>query len=703
MSGKRPVGSSPSQAPPPKRRRRPLQPLPIPRHPEGPAQEADISRLEMKGQLHRLALERDKEMARHRSEVESLVKRVKLQERQLKTEKELVRKHRMRNLELEDENQSLREKERQSVADGIPSNIVPPLNDSSTEALLENERLNKRLLLMQGEIATLKQGVKAEKERATRATQRAENMASQQKVYQDTAARLARTEFENQRLKARVSASEDNEKMLRTYRKEVQQMDLMRKRYLALQQEVRTLREQEIKTVKLESQVAQYQMREKEWENAIMEKERAAHEVTYIKRQNEAWLKAIHRFFPDITTPAMANQALTMLNKKQAALLHAKNEAVNGSQEAIRSLEQATMDNRKLTKEIAKLRDEKRTAESLLQAARVELVSVKRERDSVNEILNHYELEDVKKPMLSQGGAKDKSTASDIHDIESSPSLGRMKRIQHFETQLRHLEEENRQLRKFKISAEASKAEAEEAKLMLRRTESMLEKTEKEVAVLRSKLGRGEYDKATTKVVHLSMNPSSLALKSKKQKEQNALRNTIKTLEAKIVAYEEQIANNKPNSATHGVDALEVARKRAELLQEAQKKQIELRSKVERWMKEAERAKREAQEGSTRLERLRTVFRQKVSEFREACYCMTGYKIELMIGGDKYRLRPMYAGSENEDIIIQFHNGQLSVLETDFVRSLDSQTKALMTKFHSVPAFLSQITIDLFNQTTIAK
>jgi len=58
----------------------------------------------------------------------------------------------------------------------------------------------------------------------------------------------------------------------------------------------------------------------------------------------------------------------------------------------------------------------------------------------------------------------------------------------------------------------------------------------------------------------------------------------------------------------------------------------------------------------------------KVSEFREACYCMTGYKIELMIGGDKYRLRPMYAGSENEDIIIQFHNGQLSVLETDFVR-----------------------------------
>ena len=79
---------------------------------------------------------------------------------------------------------------------------------------------------------------------------------------------------------------------------------------------------------------------------------------------------------------------------------------------------------------------------------------------------------------------------------------------------------------------------------------------------------------------------------------------------------------------------------------------------------------------------------------------MTGYKIEL-VSGDKYRLRPMYAASEDDFLMIQFHNGQLSVLGTAFCERLEDSVRLLLTRFHSVPAFLSQITLDLFNQTTM--
>jgi len=583
------------------------------------------------------------------------------------------------------------------------SRIFSLQSNTNSEAVEENDRLQKHVRDLKDDVILLRQEVKSEKERADRAHLQIDSLSSRDKVYRDTATRLAKVEFENQQLKAQLSASEENEKLLRAYREEVQQMDMMRKRYLAAQQELRTLKDQEMKTVKLESQVASYRTREKEWETAIMDKERATYEVAYLKKQNEAWLQAFKRFFPSVTTtPAMAIQALSQLNKSHAALLKEKNEAVSSAQEAIRMQEQAVHEVTNLKKEIDKLKEMKYLTESRLQQTQVELVSVKRERDSTNELLNHYELEDLKKPSLS----KDFENATDSPNI-TSPNLSRMKRIQTLENQLKNLREINQKLREEKVSVEASRAEARSAEAQLRRVENMLEKSEREVAVLRSKLGRGDYDKATTKVLHLAMNPSNAALQAKKRREQDKLRNTIKTLEAKIVAYEEQFANlsslnNGPRTGALGVDALNAARKRAEMLEDAQRNQIALRSEVEKWKIEADKMKKEAEEGSTRMERLKTVFRKRVSEFREACYCMTGFKIEL-IDGDKYRLRPMYAGSEEEVVIIQFKNGNLTVLATDFVQSLDEETRALLGRFHSVPAFLSQITLDLFNQTTMMK
>ncbi|GAB5362131.1 hypothetical protein AAMO2058_000771800, partial [Amorphochlora amoebiformis] len=111
----------------------------------------------------------------------------------------------------------------------------------------------------------------------------------------------------------------------------------------------------------------------------------------------------------------------------------------------------------------------------------------------------------------------------------------------------------------------------------------------------------------------------------------------------------------------------ENVRRRAEAEASMLLREREMKTELEMWKGEAERMRGDVMEGAKRLNRLKEVFKVKVSEFREACYRMTGYKIEL-VDGDKYRLRPMYAGSEKDEVLIQFHHGQLSVLATEFVQ-----------------------------------
>jgi len=189
----------------------------------------------------------------------------------------------------------------------------------------------------------------------------------------------------------------------------------------------------------------------------------------------------------------------------------------------------------------------------------------------------------------------------------------------------------------------------------------------------------------------------------------------IKELELKISSYEQAMvlaSSSSPSSSSSSIadniigghSVAEVRQKAANFEREHRetiRREREAVASAQRWKELAEKQKSKAEEGSKRLSRLKEVFRSKVSEFREACYRMTGYKIEL-IDGDKYRLRPMYAGSDRDFVLIHFHHGQLSVLETDFVRELDKKVSAFLTRFHSVPAFLSQITLDLFSQTTLA-
>lgn len=117
--------------------------------------------------------------------------------------------------------------------------------------------------------------------------------------------------------------------------------------------------------------------------------------------------------------------------------------------------------------------------------------------------------------------------------------------------------------------------------------------------------------------------------------------------------------------------------------------------------KEIEALREERTRAETKNERLKQVYSKMVQEFREACYEITGYRIDVL-GGTQYRLHSMYAENEEDSILFQSSRTGIELLDTPFSRTLNDQVAMYLGKFHSIPSFLAAVTMDLFSRTTMA-
>lgn len=60
----------------------------------------------------------------------------------------------------------------------------------------------------------------------------------------------------------------------------------------------------------------------------------------------------------------------------------------------------------------------------------------------------------------------------------------------------------------------------------------------------------------------------------------------------------------------------------------------------------------------------------------------------------------MYAEKPDDSLLFQWKGDNLELLDTEFASKLDSKLFAYLTTCNSVPAFLSNVTIDLFESQT---
>jgi mitotic spindle assembly checkpoint protein MAD1 len=96
------------------------------------------------------------------------------------------------------------------------------------------------------------------------------------------------------------------------------------------------------------------------------------------------------------------------------------------------------------------------------------------------------------------------------------------------------------------------------------------------------------------------------------------------------------------------------------------------------------------------------MFKERIQFFREGVYLLTGFKVDMTTDREhpQLRLRSMYSEREEDALLFQWGPDGLELMETDFANRLDKKIFTYLSTCNSIPAFLSNLTLELFETRT---
>ena len=108
--------------------------------------------------------------------------------------------------------------------------------------------------------------------------------------------------------------------------------------------------------------------------------------------------------------------------------------------------------------------------------------------------------------------------------------------------------------------------------------------------------------------------------------------------------------------------------------------------------------------------RLKEIFKERISQYREAVYLLTGYRLDLISDSSSsntnpvmlLKLKSMYAESPEDDLFFQWtvREASLKLIDSDFASLLNPKYLHDLQTTNSVPYFLSNITLELYEKQT---
>uniref|UniRef100_A0AAZ3Q1Z7 Mitotic spindle assembly checkpoint protein MAD1 n=1 Tax=Oncorhynchus tshawytscha TaxID=74940 RepID=A0AAZ3Q1Z7_ONCTS len=216
--------------------------------------------------------------------------------------------------------------------------------------------------------------------------------------------------------------------------------------------------------------------------------------------------------------------------------------------------------------------------------------------------------------------------------------------------------------------------------LKIEELEGERQRLEEQNNVLELRLERhnlqGDYNPVKTKVLHFSLNPTSMA-KQQRVEEVEALRAEVECLRERLRSL--QTGGAVPLAAAAGETSLSLP---------PSQEVLDLRKQMET--------------AELKNQRLKEVFQRKIQEFRTVCYVLTGYQIDITTE-NQYRLTSVYAEHMDDSLLFKMGGpSSMQLMETDFSRTLREMVDLHLHHQKSIPAFLSAVTLDLFSrQTTV--
>nr|XP_013008077.1 mitotic spindle assembly checkpoint protein MAD1 isoform X1 [Cavia porcellus]XP_013008078.1 mitotic spindle assembly checkpoint protein MAD1 isoform X1 [Cavia porcellus]XP_013008079.1 mitotic spindle assembly checkpoint protein MAD1 isoform X1 [Cavia porcellus]XP_013008080.1 mitotic spindle assembly checkpoint protein MAD1 isoform X1 [Cavia porcellus]XP_013008081.1 mitotic spindle assembly checkpoint protein MAD1 isoform X1 [Cavia porcellus] len=344
---------------------------------------------------------------------------------------------------------------------------------------------------------------------------------------------------------------------------------------------------------------------------------------------------------------------------------------------------------RQVSGQLLEERKKRENHEALARRLQKRVLLLTKERDGMRAILGSYDSELTQaeySPQLTRRmrEAEDMVQKMHAHSSEMEAQLSQaMEELGGQKQRADMLEMELKMLKSQPSSAEPSfpfcREEMDTLRSKVEELEAERSRLEQEKNVLEMQLERrtlqGDYDQSKTKVLHMSLNPTSLA-KQRLREERDRLQEECERLRGLVHALERGGPVPADLEATTGLAS--------------SKEVAELRKQVE--------------SAELKNQRLKEVFQTKIQEFRKVCYTLTGYQIDITTE-NQYRLTSQYAEHKTDCLIFKAtgpSGSKMQLLETEFSRSVPELIELHLLRQDSIPAFLSALTLELFSHQTAA-
>ncbi|NXM25509.1 MD1L1 protein, partial [Oxyruncus cristatus] len=462
--------------------------------------------------------------------------------------------------------------------------------------------------------------------------------ASQQiQTLQANQSLLAEYEQKIKDLEQKLSQQEHDALIVKNMKAELARFPKMERELRQLREENAYFREMKENNGLLKEEVEGLQRKLERYEKVQAQLVTVELENEKLVAKLQSWEKLDQSTGLNIRTPDDLSRQIVALQQRELALKEQNSTFMNSA----RMLEKARQ---QLQEEIlrvqSQLLDEKKRREhqeALVRRLQKRVVLLTKERDGMRAILESYDSELTPAEHSPQLGrrmreAEDMVQKLHAHNAELEAQLSQvLEEVGNHKQRAEMLEVEMKVLKSQQCTAEQStvitKEEVDTLRLKIEELEAERSKLAEENRSLEMKLEKltvqGDYDPSRTKVLHFSMNPTTLA-KQQRKEEQQQLQEECERLRELVRVLE---GGGSISGNLEGVGSFQSPQEVAEL-----KKQVE--------------------SAELKNQRLKEVFQTKIQEFRKVCYTLTGYQIDITTE-NQYRLSSIYAEHQGDCLLFK--------------------------------------------------
>ncbi|XP_055454641.1 mitotic spindle assembly checkpoint protein MAD1 isoform X2 [Psammomys obesus] len=628
-----------------------------------------------------LQLQYEQNMQREVDRNQELLARIRqLQEREAEAEekmREQLERHRQCRQSLEASSQQLRERE-----DGLAAakETINSLKGRVSELQLSAMDQKVQVKRLESEKQELKEQLDLQQRKWQEANQKIQELQASQEERADQDQKI-------KDLEQKLCLQEQDAAVVKSMKSELLRLPRMEHELKRLREENAHLREMKetngLLTEELESLQRKLGRQEKMQEALVdleLEKEKLLAKL-------QSWEKLDQTMGLNLRTPEDLSRFVVELQQRELALKE-KNNTISSSARGLERAQQQLQDEvRQVSAQLLEERKKRETHEALARRLQKRIVLLTKERDGMRAILGSYDSELTQaeySPQLTQRMWEAEDMVQKVHAHSSEMEAQLSQALEELGVQKQRadtLEMELKMLKAQTSSAEASfpfcKEEVDALRLKVEELEGERSRLEQEKQALEMQMERltlqGDYNQSRTKVLHLSLNPASMA-RQRQREDHERLQGECERLRGLVHALERggpipadlEAASSLPSS----------------------KEVAELRKQVE--------------SAELKNQRLKEVFQTKIQEFRKVCYTLTGYQIDVTTES-QYRLTSRYAEHQSDCLIFKAtgpSGSKMQLLETEFSRSVPELVELHLLQQDSIPAFLSALTIELFSRQT---